>query len=55
VTRHQPVPATLPTLPDTLVGLTSVSAAGYVAKKAIEKDLPEEDLPTGGTTPLPSP
>jgi hypothetical protein len=27
---------TLPTLPDTLVGLTAVSAAGYLAKKGVQ-------------------
>ena len=31
---------TLPTLPETLVGLTGVSAAGYIAKKTLEKDPP---------------
>jgi hypothetical protein len=30
----------LPNLPDTLVGLTGVSAASYVAKKSLEKDPP---------------
>lgn len=30
--------STLPTLPDTLVGLTGVSAVGYLAKKGVEKD-----------------
>src|SRR5215217_6707330 len=30
----------LPDLPDTLVGLTGVSAAGYAAKKALERQVP---------------
>lgn len=34
--------STLPKLPDTLVGLTGVSAVGYTAKKGLEKDPKDE-------------